>query len=252
MLRKQHIDGHVSEVLSEEEADYGKAMELASKTSVQVKASSLMGSGNIYKITDDKIVIVTALHIFGDGEDTGVVVFDDGSSTGSFSDSYSAIDTSNNVEMAIDDNSASIGGEIEAEAGIIKKDTDKDICFLEVTLDGGIAGKSIKTVAGESVDLDSLGIKSICTISEVYFGDPVFVYDPYEKAMSAGSVASNSMFIEEFGMDMIYCLCNVSEGMSGSGLFTTRGYYAGMLLGGSSDSEAVCVDVATIDEVYGQ
>lgn len=205
-LRKQNIDGHVSEVLSDEDADYGKAMELASKTSVQVKASSLMGSGNIYRILEDRIVIVTALHIFGNGEDEGTVVFDDGSSV---------------------------------RGRVVKRDPDKDICFLETAVEGEVAGK-----------VRNNEIKSICSISEIYFNEAVFVYDPYEKAMSAGSVASNSMFIEEFGMDMIYCLCDVSEGMSGSGLFTTRGYYAGMLLGGSSDSEAVCVDVETIKEVY--
>ena len=51
-------------------------------------------------------------------------------------------------------------------------------------------------------------------------------------------------------MDIIYCYCAVTPGMSGAGLFDESGHYLGILLGGSDEAEAVCLDAASINESF--
>ncbi len=66
----------------------------------------------------------------------------------------------------------------------------------------------------------------------------------------AGSVASPKTYCEELGMDMIYCYCDVVPGMSGAGLFDEDGNFLGLLIAGSDEVDALCLDAASIKEFY--
>lgn len=116
---------------------------------------------------------------------------------------------------------------------IILFDSEKDICFIRIERD------------------DKLQVLSVNPLDEdLKGGENVFIYDPYEEGATAGILAGVDTFVEDFNMNMLYCYIDASSGMSGSGLFTADGHYAGMLLGGSQDWEAVCLDYKTIKEMF--
>ena len=81
-------------------------------------------------------------------------------------------------------------------------------------------------------------------------GDTIYFVDANTKDIYAGSFGSAALYSEDFGMDMIYCYCAVTPGMSGTGLFDKNGHYLGILLGGSNDADAVCLDASTVHSAY--
>ena len=119
-----------------------------------------------------------------------------------------------------------------SNASLIKEDTGLDIVFLSVKRD--LKGPYVKKKSAASPAI----------------GEPVYLVDSNTSDVYAGSVASPSIYSEDFGMDMIYCYCLVTPGMSGTGLFDEEGRYLGILLGGSDEAEAVCLDASAIYEAY--
>ena len=66
---------YVSEILDEEDSNFDGAFELAIKTSARVERGDVFGSGNIYAITENEVILVTAYHVLSESEDPIKVTF---------------------------------------------------------------------------------------------------------------------------------------------------------------------------------
>lgn len=123
-------------------------------------------------------------------------------------------------------------------ANLLNQFDDLDIAFLSIEK---------KAVAVETGILPS---QSPAPASAPVSGDAVYFVDAGVPEIYAGSIASPSIFSEDLGMDVIYCYCAVTPGMSGTGLFDEKGHYLGILLGGSENAEAVCLEASKVRNAY--
>ena len=198
----------------------GSAVDIKDLT-VVVSCGEHYGCGTIYDSDDSSFIIVTAMHVledyYGGVSDEIVVTFDD-------------------QELC--------------EATILKDSATLDIVFLSV--DKGTVSDdhysifdftSDKNISSES----SNNVKSDNTLLP---GQTIYFVDANTGDIYAGSIASPSVYAEDFGMEMIYCYCAVTPGMSGTGMFDEDGHYLGILLGGSDEAEAVCLDAGSIRKAY--
>ena len=123
-------------------------------------------------------------------------------------------------------------------ASILKKSDELDIVFLNI--EGKDLSEVYHSVTGSSVQ----------SATSLTPGETIYFVDANTSDTYAGSIASPSVYSEDFGMDMIYCYCQVTPGMSGTGLFSESGTYLGILLGGSDEAEAVCLDATSIQASF--
>ncbi len=126
----------------------------------------------------------------------------------------------------------------EYNASILKSDRHLDLAFLEVPKNS--MQKQYDTILGNAARLKTSPAA----------GDKIYFVDANEKKVYSGSIASPSVYSEDLGLDTIYCFCQVSPGMSGTGLFDEEGRYLGILLGGSDNAEAVCLYSAVVAFYY--
>ena len=186
-----------------------------SKLSVSVSCGEHYGCGTIYDDDESSFTIVTAMHVLQD--------YYDGSSK---------------------DISVTFEGQEICNATVLKDDTAKDVVFLSVERDE-VDGE-YDSVLSSSVSADgSSGADGV-----LLPGQTIYFVDANTGDIYAGSIASPSVYSEDLCMDIIYCYCAVTPGMSGTGLFDESGHYLGILLGGSDEAEAVCLDAASINESF--
>ena len=181
------------------------------KLCVSVSCGEYYGCGTIYSDDESSFTIVTARHILQDYYD-GV---------------------SKDIEVTFENNES-------CSASIYKESEEIDVVFLSID----------KCDVSE----DYISV-SDCFPGSEFTSDPnssltpgeiIYLVDANTDDIYAGSLASPSIYSEDFGMDMILCYCAVTPGMSGTGLFDEEGHYLGILLGGSDEAEAVCLDASRI------
>ena len=198
-----------------------------SKLSVSVSCGDHYGCGTIYDDDSSSFTIVTAMHVLQD--------YYDGSSK---------------------DISVTFMDQEICSATVLKDDTAKDVVFLSVERDE-VDGEydSVLSASASAYGFDESNIASGADGSSgandiLSPGQTIYFVDANTGDIYAGSIASPSVYSEDLCMDIIYCYCAVTPGMSGTGLFDESGHYLGILLGGSDEAEAVCLDAASIDEMY--
>lgn len=198
-----------------------------SKLSVSVSCGEHYGCGTIYDEDESSFTIVTAMHVLQD--------YYDGSSK---------------------DISVTFEGQEICNATVLNDDTAKDVVFLSVERDE-VDGEydsvlSSSASADGSSEADGSPEADGSSGANVLMspGQTIYFVDANTGDIYAGSIASPSVYSEDLCMDIIYCYCAVTPGMSGTGLFDESGHYLGILLGGSDEAEAVCLDAASIDEMY--
>ncbi len=180
-----------------------------SKLSVAVSCGEYYGCGTIYDSDVNSYTIVTARHVLQD--------YYDGASE--------------DIMVKFENNES-------CKASILNENIDLDIVFLDV--DKIEISTDYYSVADTSSGSDGSS-ESGSTLS---IGQTIYLVDANTGDIYAGSIANPSVYSEDFSMDMIYCYCAVTPGMSGTGLFDEEGKYLGILLGGSDEAEAVCLDAA--------
>ena len=198
-----------------------------SKLSVSVSCGEHYGCGTIYDDDESSFTIVTAMHVLQD--------YYDGSSK---------------------DISVTFEGQEICNATVLKDDTAKDVVFLSVERDE-VDGEydSVLSSSASACGFDESNIASGADGSSwandiLSPGQTIYFVDANTGDIYAGSIASPSVYSEDLCMDIIYCYCAVTPGMSGTGLFDESGHYLGILLGGSDEAEAVCLDAASINESF--
>ena len=198
----------------------GSAVDIKDLT-VVVSCGEHYGCGTIYDSDDSSFIIVTAMHVledyYGGVSDEIVVTFDDQESCEAtiLKDS----DTLDIVFLSVDKSTVS----------------DDHYSIFDFTSDKNISSESSNNVKSDNTLLP---------------GQTIYFVDANTGDIYAGSIASPSVYAEDFGMEMIYCYCAVTPGMSGTGMFDEDGHYLGILLGGSDEAEAVCLDAASIRKAY--
>ena len=192
-----------------------------SRLSVSVSCGEHYGCGTIYDDDESSFTIVTAMHVLQD--------YYDGSSK---------------------DISVTFMDQEICSATVLKDDTAKDVVFLRVErdeVDGEYDPVLSASASAHGFDESNIASETDDILSP---GQTIYFVDANTGDIYAGSIASPSVYSEDLCMDMIYCYCAVTPGMSGTGLFDESGHYLGILLGGSDEAEAVCLGAASIDEMY--
>ncbi|MBQ7615753.1 MAG: trypsin-like peptidase domain-containing protein [Butyrivibrio sp.] len=184
-------------------------------SAVMVACGQSVGSGNIYSTNDGTFTVVTAEHIFEDAAESDKA----------------------RINVTFFD------GET-ATASIEKADKELDVAFLKVKTDD-ITGAEMRyrSITEGYSNPDKI-------MPEI--GEVIYLRNSFTGMIYAGTLAFPAVYSEDFGRDMILCYCTVDEGMSGTGLFGEDGNYYGMLLGGTEDSRAVCLDMTTISSFFSQ
>lgn len=177
-----------------------------SKLSVAVSCGDYYGCGTIYDSDVNSYTIVTARHVLQD--------YYDGASE--------------DIMVKFENNES-------CKASILNENIDLDIVFLDVDK------IEISTEYYSVADTSSGSGGSSESGSTLSIGQTIYLVDANTGDIYAGSIANPSVYSEDFSMDMIYCYCAVTPGMSGTGLFDEEGKYLGILLGGSDEAEAVCL-----------
>lgn len=173
---------------------------------VQLRSADVIGSGVLWKVAGDKLVVATTAHILAMGNGNVEVTFSDGWST------------------AVSE----------------YRVTNQDLAFLFVELQG-ISQEQL--VQYKLVNADEEGTVQLQRGDDIILmGSATGVAaDVYE-----GEVTEPWIYVEDFGEHMIVVRADAEMGMSGGGLFDEEGRFWGILCGKSVDREAAVLPVSVI------
>ncbi len=182
---------------------------------VRLQANGHYGSGSIYRVEADAIVIVSNRHLLEYWDEDSFVTFPGG---------------------AAQDGEV-IGLSEEADVGFLSVSID-DFSWEEL-----LALKNVRPLKESSgrprAETPGRGLLLVDMAS-----------DPYHPAMKQGAVISAHTYLEDFGMEMLYGTGEALPGMSGSGVFDGYGNYLGMLTGATVGGEIAAVPADVIDREY--
>ena len=134
---------------------------------------------------------------------------------------------------------------------------EKDACtvtfFNGLTYDGTLSyrdeAKDIAMVEVDRANMEDIQKKAATPYRSVRPSkelplqeDKVFIIDSLSDCASIGFVEDPNLYNPLTEQNVIYCMCEVDEGMSGSGLFDAEGHYHGILLEKSADT-CICLAV---------
>lgn len=178
---------------------------------VQVRVGQTTGSGVIWNMTKENLVIVTAEHVLTQGEGAVTVCFADG---------------------------------FTADAGEFMADTGMDLAFLTVDLQE-IPEESLtlyyrvnadeKNPASVQKGDGMILMASVCGVAA---------------EASEGIVLDPWIYLEDFAQYMMLVKVEAEPGMSGGGIFDYSGRFVGILCGGDAEGEGAVLTAGVIAAVY--
>lgn len=181
-------------------------------SSVRIQGNGSYGSGSIYEMTQDEVIIATNRHVLQDFDEESYVTFRSGRSV-----SGRMIGCGEKADVGfISVPAGSIPYEELLDLKSVRK--RKEVCNGLKTGDGFF-------VIDTASDLNS----------------PVL----YE-----GKILDKRKYLADYGMEMLYGDCRAVPGMSGSGIFDLCGNYIGMLSGGTVQNEIAAVPLDVMEEEY--
>lgn len=181
--------------IQEEQGTTGlvRAKEANLQAVVRIDTDHYMGSGVIFEITQDTIVILTNKHLL-EYDDGAKVTFPGGRQA-----QAAQIRLSDNFDMGI----------VTVPAGSVP--FEERMCLRRVCWSTECSAQ-----AQSGDDMFIIGSRE---------GPGANVY--------MGTIADSWWYSEDFGMHMIYNYCNAEHGISGGGTFDRHGHYLGMLSAGN-------------------
>lgn len=208
-MGQNRVNANTTAVLLQE--DEGEAFSNVLYSCVRIQGEGYYGSGTIYRITDEQVIIVTNRHVLQYFKQGSYVTFFDGKEvegdTLFISDDYDlgflVIDKARLGEEAIAYRQAAYS---EEKYRKLKKND----CFFMVDM---------ATDAGNP---------------QKYSGE---VMNPYR-------------YLEDYGKEMFYGDAYAKEGMSGCGIFDGYGNYLALLSGGTQHNEIAAVPLTVIEAEY--
>lgn len=189
-----------------------EAFEIVKNCVVRIQMGNAYGSGVIWEMTPDYLVIATNKHV--------LEYWDEKVSYVHFPQGYFA------------------------RAEIFGVSRQYDVGFLQIS--------NNEFTYGELADLryvcrDISVYESLREGDAVFY---VGAQEGETEGFFLGSVGDTKRYIEEFGEDMLYGYGYARVGMSGGGTFDARGNFIGMISGGTTDSETASVPLGAILEAY--
>ena len=151
----------------ENETDINASISSAIQTAVIVNSGNLTGSGNIWDIDDEHIIIVTASHVIADASDIMVTFFDEKTRIASlvsnnesddvaflrvnrvYGDKYTKVSKSKSLSQAgsqifiIDPHTKTASAGVIAEAEIYIEDFDQNMILCLLSADAGMSGSGL-------------------------------------------------------------------------------------------------------------
>lgn len=201
--------------------DPGQAYENILCSCVRVQVEGHYGSGSIYKMLENEIIIVTNRHVLQYwNEDSSVTFFNGAVSTGNLAGLSDEADL----------------GFVSIPAGNFTY--EELLKYRNVRIPGGLTDNR-QTNRNEEMISEGSGMFFVDMASE--WRNPVKV---------EGEVIHPMQYLEDFQMEMLYGKGNVVPGMSGCGVFDDYGNYVGMLTGGTLQGEIAAVPVRVIEKEY--
>lgn len=191
----------------QEENLAGMLQEVSSGMMVQLVAGNVSGSGVLWKVQGDELWIATAAHVVTQGMDAVEITFSDG---------------------------------FHMTAERVAADADTDVALLAVNL-RDITAEHLEEYCVANVDEESA--------ASLQAGDGIIVMasgkgvaaDAYE-----GKVVNPWIYVEDFGQDMLLLKADAEPGMSGGGIFDSRGHLLGILCGGDESGQLAAVPVSVV------
>ncbi|MDE7250562.1 MAG: serine protease [Lachnospiraceae bacterium] len=173
---------------------------------VRIQAEGHHGSGSIYQLLDDEIIIVTNWHVlqYWNNEDSYVTFFNGAVGSGKV-----------------------IAASEQNDIGLL---SIKTAFFATEELEGLHAISESDRILTRGDALYMVDIASDVWQPEVYEGQ---VLEPLR-------------YLDEFGMEMLYGESLFKPGMSGCGVFDREGSYVGMLTAGTDQNEIAAVPLDII------
>ena len=182
----------------------------ASETMVQLKADTLYGSGIIYKMNEEFVVIVTAAHVIENAENIQVLFVD--------------------------------GTTVMCSNGMTSSTADVGFLILETTSLPKECLETCKYVSTDKERFDELqagdGIIVMGSIVDV-------AANAYE-----GEILDPWIYVEDFQQYMMIGKTHALSGMSGGGIFDQKGYFIGILCGGNEENHIAILPLSIIVTEY--
>lgn len=203
------------------QGDPAQAYENILRSCVRIQVEGHYGSGSIYKMLENEIIIVTNRHVLQYWNEDSYVTFFDGAVTGG----------------------VLLGVSKEADLGFISIPV-ADFSYQEL-LDYRNVRIAVDLFSDQWNIADT---KAISEGSRVFFVD--MASDWRTPVKKEGEVTDPLLYLDDFQMEMLYGTGDVVPGMSGCGVFDDFGYYVGMLTGGTLQGEIAAVPVEVIAKEY--
>lgn len=209
----------VTPLLSEENPE--QAFENILCSCVRIQTREHYGSGSIYKMRENEIIIVTNRHVLLDFDKDSYVTFFNGAA--GFGEALYISD--------------------KADVGFIRIPTssfpyEELLAFRNIRLEGKIREEGER---GQYENQPLSGSRFFCVDMANNFEAPV---------MECGELISPSIYLEDFGTEMLYGRGGAAPGMSGSGVFDGFGNYLGMLTGANGQGEIAAVPAKMVRLEY--
>ena len=184
----------------------------ASKAMIYLTNQAQGGNGSIYKIEEDRLVIVTTYHLLQDSEEV-MVYFTD---------------------------------QTVAPGTIIKVNEEHDVGFVTVDMRelSPQTKEQIACVIYDEKAYDSLTIGDYMEYRYLEWNG-----GHVSSTSRAGSIGHMNWYIEDFNDYFIYNYCDVQQGMSGCAAVSEDGNYIGMMIGGVGN-ESGALSAKVIEKIY--
>lgn len=184
----------------------------ATKAMVYITNLDQGGNGSIYKIEDDRLVIVTTYHLVQD---------------------------SDTVMIYLPDQSI-----FQGEVLLVNK--EHDVGFVTVDMEQ-VSEETLEQI--DYVRFDEKTFDKLQTGDYMEYRYLEWNGGHVSSTTSEGSIGHMNWYIEDFDDYFVYNYCDVEAGMSGCAAVAEDGSYIGMMIGGAIN-ESGALSVKTIEEIY--
>ncbi len=193
-------------------ADEEQAFENVLPGCVRLQGDGHYGSGTIYRITDEQVIIVTNKHVLQYFGQDGFVTFFDGK---------------------------------QALGEVLYLSEDYDLGFLGVEKDA-LPKEELSAYAAVARDF---GVYAKLKKNDCIFMVDIAT-DITNPQKHSGEVMNPWKYLEDYGREMFYGDAYAKEGMSGCGVFDAYGHYLALLSGGTQYNEIAAVPLDVIEAEY--
>lgn len=200
-----------------ERMDTAAAFENIQSCIVKINVDGYYGSGIIWDMEEDYIIIASNKHLLEKWSEEGYLTLE---------------------------------GQLRIPAEIVKISDEYDLGFIKAEI--STVGYEEAVLLNE-VRKDAAAYHNLQAGDVVFNAGILEKTETLENMVSIwyeGTVASPWWYIEEFDSYMLYAFCYAKPGMSGGGMFDGYGNFVGMVSGGTGGDESIAIPVSVMIDEY--